>query len=87
MGTRPGERMMGQLERRAEAISGEFLKLSFKSQEVANTLGAYARMRTRPGERMMGQLELRTELISEEFNPQRLHWGACPSFRKSAGSE
>ena len=24
MGTKPGERMMGQLERRAEAISGEF---------------------------------------------------------------
>jgi hypothetical protein len=24
MGTKPGERMMGQLERRAEAISGDF---------------------------------------------------------------
>jgi hypothetical protein len=35
MGTKPGERMMGQLERRAEAISGEF-----NSQEVANTLWA-----------------------------------------------
>jgi hypothetical protein len=35
MGTKPGERMMGQLERRAEAISGEF-----NSQNVANTLWA-----------------------------------------------
>jgi hypothetical protein len=35
MGTKPGERMMGQLERRAEAISGEF-----NSQAVANTLWA-----------------------------------------------
>jgi hypothetical protein len=35
MGTKPGERMMGQLERRAEAISEEF-----NSQEVANTLWA-----------------------------------------------
>jgi hypothetical protein len=33
METKPGERMMGQLERRAEAISGEF-----NSQAVANTL-------------------------------------------------
>jgi hypothetical protein len=35
MGTKPGERMMGKLERRAEAISGEF-----NSQNVANTLWA-----------------------------------------------
>jgi hypothetical protein len=35
MGTKPGERMMGQLERRAVAISGEF-----NSQNVANTLWA-----------------------------------------------
>jgi hypothetical protein len=35
MGTKPGVRMMGQLERRAEAISGEF-----NSQNVANTLWA-----------------------------------------------
>jgi hypothetical protein len=33
MGTKPGDNMMGQLERRAEGISGEF-----KPQEVANTL-------------------------------------------------
>jgi hypothetical protein len=41
MGTKPGERMMGRLERRAEAISEEF-----KSQEVANTLWAFATMGT-----------------------------------------
>jgi hypothetical protein len=35
MGTKPGERMMGQLERRAEEISGEF-----SSQAVAITLWA-----------------------------------------------
>ena len=34
MGTNPGERLMGQLERRAEAISEEF-----NSQAVVNTLG------------------------------------------------
>ena len=45
MGTKSGDRMMGQLERQAEAISGEF-----NSQNVANTLWAYATMGTRPGE-------------------------------------
>jgi hypothetical protein len=51
------------LERRAEAISGEF-----NSQEVANTLWAFATMRRRPGELMMGQLEGRAEPNSVEFN-------------------
>ncbi len=37
------------LERRAETISGEF-----NSQNVANTLRAFATMGTKPGERMMG---------------------------------
>ena len=37
MGTKLEEQMMGQLERRAEAISGEF-----DSQEVANTLWAFS---------------------------------------------
>jgi hypothetical protein len=67
MGTKPGERMMGQLERRAEAISGKF-----NSQEVANTLWAYATMGTKPGERMMEQLERRAEAISGEFNSQNV---------------
>jgi hypothetical protein len=57
--------MMGLLEGRAEAISGEF-----KPQEVANTLWAYATLGRQPGERMMGLLEGRVELISGEFKPQ-----------------
>ncbi len=56
---------MGQLERRAEAISGEF-----NSQEVANTLWALATMGTTPGDRLMGQLKRRAEAISGEFNSQ-----------------
>jgi len=50
MGTKPGERMTGQLERRAETISGQFT-----SQEVAKTLWAYATIATKLGERVMGQ--------------------------------
>jgi hypothetical protein len=57
--------MMGQLERRAEAISGEF-----NSQDVATTLWAYATMRTKPGERMMFKLERRAEAIPGDFNLQ-----------------
>jgi hypothetical protein len=36
MGTKPGDNMMGQLERRAEGISGEF-----KPQDIATTLALY----------------------------------------------
>jgi hypothetical protein len=57
--------MMGQLERRAEAISGEF-----NSQNVANTLWAFATMGIKPGELMMGKLERRAEAISGEFKSQ-----------------
>jgi hypothetical protein len=67
MGTKSGERMMGQLEWRTETISGEF-----NSQEVANTMWAFATMGTKPGERMMGKLEWRPETISEEFNSQEV---------------
>jgi hypothetical protein len=59
--------MMGRLERRAEAISGEFT-----SKNVANTLSAFATIGTKPGERMMGQLERRTEAISGEFTSQNV---------------
>ena len=52
MGIKPGAGVMGQLEGRAEAISGEF-----NSQDVANTLWAFATMGTKLGERMMGQPE------------------------------
>jgi hypothetical protein len=65
MGVKPGEWMMGQLERWAETISGEF-----NSQDVANTLWVYATMGTKPGARMMGQLERRAEVISGDFNSQ-----------------
>jgi hypothetical protein len=65
MGTKYGERMMGQLERRTEAISGEF-----NTQDVANLLWAFTTMGTKPGDRMMGQLERRVETISGDFNSQ-----------------
>ena len=42
--------MTGQLERRAETISGEFT-----SQEVAKTLWAYVTIVTKLGEQVMGQ--------------------------------
>ena len=58
---------MGKLERRAEAISGEF-----NSQNVANTLWAYATMGTKPGNLMMEKLERRVEEISGEFKPQEV---------------
>ena len=59
MGMKPGERLMGLLEGRAEAIAGEF-----NPQEVANTLWAYATIGRQPGERVMGLLEGRAEAIS-----------------------
>jgi hypothetical protein len=67
--------MMGQLDRRAEATSGEF-----SSQEVANTLWAFATMGTKPGERMMGQLDRRVEAISGEFSSQ----GGCKHAERHA---
>jgi hypothetical protein len=47
MGTKPGDRMMGQLERRTEAISGQF-----NSQKAAKTLWVFAMMGTKPGDPM-----------------------------------
>jgi hypothetical protein len=58
--------LLPELERAAEAISGEF-----NSQEVAN-MWAYATMGEKPGEVLMGQLEWRAEEISEEFNSQAI---------------
>jgi hypothetical protein len=52
----------------------------FKSQNVANTLWAYATMGTKPRERMMGHLERRVEAISGEFNSQDIAntlWATC----------
>jgi hypothetical protein len=65
MGSKPGERMMGLLEGRAEAIAGEF-----SSQHVANVLWAYAKMARKPGERMMGLLEGRAEAVAGESSSQ-----------------
>jgi len=48
-GNKAGGLNEGQLERRAEAISGEF-----NAQSVANTLWAFATMGTKPGDRVMG---------------------------------
>jgi hypothetical protein len=48
-----------------EAISGEF-----KSQNVANTMWAYATMGRKPEERVMEQLERRAQAICAEFNSQ-----------------
>jgi hypothetical protein len=54
--TAEGERLIRQLERRAEAISGEF-----NSQGIANMLWAWAlsTLGAKMGERLMGQLERR----------------------------
>jgi hypothetical protein len=57
--------LMGQMQGRAEAISGQF-----NSQHVANTLWAYATMGKKPGERILGQLEGRAEATSGELNSQ-----------------
>jgi len=81
MGTKPGERVMGQLERRVEAISGEF-----NSQEVANTLWAFATMGLRPGGQLIGKLGRRTEAISGEFSSQEVAntlWAFATMGRKS----
>jgi hypothetical protein len=48
----------GVAGRLAEAISGEL-----NSQDIANTLWAFATMGTKPGERIIGQLERRAEVI------------------------
>jgi len=56
---------MGQLEGRAEAISGEF-----KPKEVANTLWAYATLGIQPGGSFLGQLEEQVERLAHEFNSQ-----------------
>jgi hypothetical protein len=58
---------MGQLERRAEATSGDF-----NSQAIASTMWAFATMGTKPGKRMMGRLERRAEAMSGEFNSQAI---------------
>jgi len=78
--------MMGQLEGRAEAISGEF-----NSQNVANTLWAYATIATKPEQRMIRQLK-RKEAISGELNSQdvanctQTRFGRMRQWGQSRGS-
>jgi len=62
-----GERMMGHLERRSEAIPGNS---EFNSQDV--DLWLFATMGTKPEERIMGQLERWMESISGKFNSQHI---------------
>ena len=59
--------LLPELERRAEAVAGEF-----KSQEVSNTVWAYATMGMKPGERLMGLLERRAEATAGDFNSQNV---------------
>jgi hypothetical protein len=80
---KPSETLLLALEGRAEAISGEF-----NSQEVANTLWAYATMGRKPGERVMRLLEGRAEAISGEFSSQDVAntlWAYATMGRKPGG--
>jgi hypothetical protein len=56
---------MRELEGRAEALAG-----TFKAQNVANTLWAYATMRRAPGAGLMKALEGRAEALAGTFNAQ-----------------
>jgi hypothetical protein len=62
MGTKPGDRLMGQLERRAEAISGEFNWMDF-----TETIWFYAATHLKPSEDLVRGLEARAALISEHL--------------------
>jgi len=65
MGREPGAGAMSELEGRAEALAG-----TFKAQEVANTLWAYATMGQEPGAGLMRGLEGRAEALAGTFNAQ-----------------
>ena len=76
--------MMRELERRAEAVAG-----TFNSQEVANTLWAYATMGREPGAGMTRELERRAEAVAGNFNAQGVanplwamrRWGRTSIFQ------
>jgi len=55
------ERLIGQLERWVEVISGDF-----NSQDIVKTLWTFATMGRKPVKRMMGQLERRVEGVELE---------------------
>jgi len=69
------------LEGRAEALA-----CSFKSQDVANTLWAYATMGREPGAGLMRELEGRAEALAGTFTAQNVAntlwayatWGGSP---------
>jgi hypothetical protein len=66
---------MRGLEGRAEAVAG-----SFKAQELANTLWAYATMGREPGAGVMRGLEGRAEAVAGSFNAQGVAntlWAVC----------
>jgi len=63
MGREPGAVLMREMEGRAEALAG-----TFKAQEVANTLWAYATMGLAPGVGVMRELEGRAEALAGTFN-------------------
>jgi hypothetical protein len=73
---RPWDRtLVPELEGRAEALAG-----TFKAQEVANTLWAYATMGREPGAGVMRGLEGRAEALAGTFNAQNVAntlWAAC----------
>ena len=58
MGREPGEQVLGKLEARVEEVAREG-----NSQDVANTLWAYAKMGRKPGERALRALEARVEEV------------------------
>ena len=80
--------ILQQLEWRAEAISEQF-----NSQNVANTLLAFATMRTKPGQRMIEQQErfvgvgcgLLTSLVSvaSRLDSQFWRWFGSPASTSS----
>ena len=72
--------MMGLLEERVEAISGEF-----KSKHVSRTLLTYVKMKRKLGDRLMGLLEEPVEAISGEFKSHHVSetmWAYASMGRK-----
>jgi hypothetical protein len=67
MGREPGKGVRRLLEGRAEALAG-----TFKAQEVANILWAYATMGREPGKGLMTELEGRLEALAGTFIAQEV---------------
>jgi hypothetical protein len=69
---------MRELEGQAEAPAG-----TFTTQNVANTLWAYATVGREPGAGMLMGLEGRAEALTETFTTQQTH---CGRMRRWGGS-